>query len=506
MASFGETLKRERELREISLRQIAEATKIAIRYLEALEANQFDVLPGGLFNKGFIRAYSRFIGIDGEAMVNTYLQEAGPQPSGTGIALAGNPPSMHRPSGVPQKRAGARPPDPPPSQRQHRPAIAFARTPAAHDGAAPAAGTKSQAEPAARAPSPGAPSASASPAGAPSAGPQSASAHAAPSRSAEARGDRTPAPATHSTPADPVRAALMAIVAEKTESKKSERTGQSSSRALFWILSLVAAAGILFLLLSVLRPSPPAASHPGENPATDDGGAAVPPSTSGPAPQEGARQGTQDGSEDATQGGSQDAAQKDTQAPPDGSSALLPEMSQPSHITLGALTTFPPGATPSNGRLAAAPLGTVARTEPTPRQRPEPQREPLPAPPPLAPSGPGERGATGSTGFRPSDAGGTDAGPMKVEILVSDRTFVQIVCDGRVVVNRLMEAGETEASRCDSVVRISATDAGAAHVSVNGAPCLPLGDPGSKAYGYTIRVDDFARICPRGERGSRGRR
>ena len=58
----------------------------------------------------------------------------------------------------------------------------------------------------------------------------------------------------------------------------------------------------------------------------------------------------------------------------------------------------------------------------------------------------------------------------------------------------------------EAIGGISATDAGAAHVTVNGAPCLPLGDPGSKAYGYTIRVDDFARICPRGERGSRGRR
>ena len=482
MASFGETLKRERELREISLRQIAEATKIAIRYLEALEANQFDVLPGGLFNKGFIRAYSRFIGIDGEAMVNTYLQEVGPQPGGTGIALAGNPPSMHRPSGVPQKRAGARPSEPPPSQRPNRPAITFATTPAAQDGAT--------AEPPARAQSPGA-----------------AAAHAAPSQSVEARADRAPQPSTHSTPADPVRAALMAIVAEKSEAKKPERAGQSSSRALFWILSLVAAAGILFLLLSVLRPSPRAASHPAENPATDDAGAAVPPSTTAPAPQEGAQQGTPDGS-------TQDATQQGTQGPPDGSSALLPEMSQPSHITLGALTAVAPGATPSNGRLAAAspgtvvPPATVARTEPTPRPRPElrPEREPLPPPPTLAPSGPGERGATGSTEFRPSEAGGTDAGPMKVEILVSDRTFLQIVCDGRVVVNRLMEAGETEESRCDSVVRISATDAGAAHVTVNGSPCLPLGDPGSKAYGYTIRVDDFARICPRGERGSRGRR
>jgi cytoskeletal protein RodZ len=73
MATFGETLKRERELRKISLREVSEATKIGLRYLEALEGNRFDQLPGGLFNKGFIRAYAKFIGLDGEAMVNAYL-------------------------------------------------------------------------------------------------------------------------------------------------------------------------------------------------------------------------------------------------------------------------------------------------------------------------------------------------------------------------------------------------------------------------------------------------
>jgi hypothetical protein len=75
MASFGEELKRERELRDISLKEIAEATKISIRFLEALEQNHFDILPGGIFNRGFIRAYARFIGIDGEEMVNAYLHE-----------------------------------------------------------------------------------------------------------------------------------------------------------------------------------------------------------------------------------------------------------------------------------------------------------------------------------------------------------------------------------------------------------------------------------------------
>ncbi len=75
MASFGEELKRERELRDISLKEIAEATKISIRFLEALEQNHFDILPGGIFNRGFIRAYARFIGIDGEEMVNAFLHE-----------------------------------------------------------------------------------------------------------------------------------------------------------------------------------------------------------------------------------------------------------------------------------------------------------------------------------------------------------------------------------------------------------------------------------------------
>lgn len=75
MPSFGEELRRERELRQISLREVSEATKINIRYLEALERNDFRHLPGGVFNKGFVRAYSEFIGVDPEAMVNAYLLE-----------------------------------------------------------------------------------------------------------------------------------------------------------------------------------------------------------------------------------------------------------------------------------------------------------------------------------------------------------------------------------------------------------------------------------------------
>ena len=73
--SFGECLRRERELRRISLRDVAEATKINVRYLEALERNDFTFLPAGAFTRGFIRSYARYIGTDENEMVNAYLYE-----------------------------------------------------------------------------------------------------------------------------------------------------------------------------------------------------------------------------------------------------------------------------------------------------------------------------------------------------------------------------------------------------------------------------------------------
>lgn len=75
MSTFGEELKRERKLRDIRLREVAEATKINMRYLQALEGNDFEHLPGGVFNRGFVRAYAQFIGVDPDAMVNAYLFE-----------------------------------------------------------------------------------------------------------------------------------------------------------------------------------------------------------------------------------------------------------------------------------------------------------------------------------------------------------------------------------------------------------------------------------------------
>jgi cytoskeletal protein RodZ len=84
MPTFGEELKRERELRGIELREVAEATKVNIRYLEAMERDDFEHLPGGVFNRGFVRAYAQFIGVDPDAMVNAYLMEEQTQKGGRG--------------------------------------------------------------------------------------------------------------------------------------------------------------------------------------------------------------------------------------------------------------------------------------------------------------------------------------------------------------------------------------------------------------------------------------
>jgi hypothetical protein len=84
---------------------------------------------------------------------------------------------------------------------------------------------------------------------------------------------------------------------------------------------------------------------------------------------------------------------------------------------------------------------------------------------------------------------------MALEVTTVWSSWVEVSCDGRTVLDRQMRPGDSEAFVCRAVIRVSATDAGAVRLRVNDAPCLALGDPGARAYGYTIRVDDFQRIC-----------
>jgi transcriptional regulator with XRE-family HTH domain len=72
LASFGEELRREREIRGISLKEIADATKISRRFLEAVERNDHKTLPAPVFTRGFVREYARYLGLNTEEMVNRY--------------------------------------------------------------------------------------------------------------------------------------------------------------------------------------------------------------------------------------------------------------------------------------------------------------------------------------------------------------------------------------------------------------------------------------------------
>ncbi len=73
MGVFGEKLRRQREQRGIALEAISNSTKISTRMLRALEEENFEQLPGGVFNKGFVRAYARQIGLDEEEAIADYL-------------------------------------------------------------------------------------------------------------------------------------------------------------------------------------------------------------------------------------------------------------------------------------------------------------------------------------------------------------------------------------------------------------------------------------------------
>ena len=105
MASLGQDLKRERELRAISLQDIAEQTKINIRFLRALEEDKLDVLPGGFFVKAILRAYSRYLGIDEGSVLNKYQEDIFLEQEAVTAdkSKAEVRPSIPKPNGAPKK-------------------------------------------------------------------------------------------------------------------------------------------------------------------------------------------------------------------------------------------------------------------------------------------------------------------------------------------------------------------------------------------------------------------
>jgi len=73
-ASIGEQLRLAREGRGVGLREISDQTRISVHYLEAIEANDYKRLPGGVFNRSFIKAYAKCIGYDEREAIEGYTR------------------------------------------------------------------------------------------------------------------------------------------------------------------------------------------------------------------------------------------------------------------------------------------------------------------------------------------------------------------------------------------------------------------------------------------------
>ena len=108
MGEFGDKFRKAREKKDISLDAVSNVTKISARMLQAIEQERFDQLPGGVFNKGFIRAYAKHLGLNDEEAVADYLACLRQAQIDAHEVWQPDPPAPPRPA-APEKPRGAAP-------------------------------------------------------------------------------------------------------------------------------------------------------------------------------------------------------------------------------------------------------------------------------------------------------------------------------------------------------------------------------------------------------------
>lgn len=72
---IGITLSEARKQKKVSLKKIAQETKISVRYLQSLEVEAYDIFPAEVYLKGFLRTYAQYLGLDGEEIVRAYNRQ-----------------------------------------------------------------------------------------------------------------------------------------------------------------------------------------------------------------------------------------------------------------------------------------------------------------------------------------------------------------------------------------------------------------------------------------------
>ncbi len=72
--TLGEKLRQAREARDITISEVAEQTRISPLYLESIENDDYKILPGGIFNKGFVKSFAKYVGIDEQEALQDYAK------------------------------------------------------------------------------------------------------------------------------------------------------------------------------------------------------------------------------------------------------------------------------------------------------------------------------------------------------------------------------------------------------------------------------------------------
>src|ERR1700693_565864 len=86
--NLGKKLREAREHRGVSLRQIADSTKIAVSILDALERDDISRLPGGIFGRAFVRSFASEVGLDPEETIRQFLEEFPQESVSTGHPIS----------------------------------------------------------------------------------------------------------------------------------------------------------------------------------------------------------------------------------------------------------------------------------------------------------------------------------------------------------------------------------------------------------------------------------
>src|SRR5215213_1420918 len=101
-ASLGEKLRSAREQRGIPISEVAEQTRISPLYLEAIDADNYKTLPGGIFNKGFVKSYAKYVGIDEQEALQDYTRLIAGQEG-----VSSDEPKTYRPEVLTDDRASS---------------------------------------------------------------------------------------------------------------------------------------------------------------------------------------------------------------------------------------------------------------------------------------------------------------------------------------------------------------------------------------------------------------